>query len=359
MKIAIIYGGYSAEHEVSLRSAASVLKNIDAKYEVHLIGISKKDGKWYKQDPSLREKVLNDEALPIVEEENRLVYILPGAGKNALGTKDERMECDVVFPVLHGGTGEDGCIQGLLEMACIPYVGPNVLASSLAMDKEKAKILWSVSSLDVVPYVAIREQEWKDEKKRDVLLLNAQTNLGYPMFVKPSSSGSSVGTSKVQNKEELFKACENAFRCGDKILIEKFIFAREIECSVTGYKETTVYTLGEIIPHHEFYDYDAKYIDEGGATLKVPADLSDDVCKKVREMAKKAFEVLELSSLSRIDFLLDKNTGKIYLNEANTLPGFTSISMFPKLCEAAGLPYKELIEMLLKTAIENKVVRHF
>ncbi len=360
MNITIFYGGYSSEHEVSLRSATSVLKHIDASHSVHLIGISKKDGKWYKQDDSLREKILKNELdiLPIVEDDSRIVSIVPGFERLSFREKDAILETDVVFPVLHGEGGEDGSLQGLLEIARIPYVGPSVLSSALAMDKEKAKILWSVAGIDVVPYVAIRLKDWKNEEMREDLILNAQTNLGYPMFVKPSSSGSSVGTSKVRNRDELLKACDEAFKHGNKILIEKFIEAREIECSVTGYEDVVVYTAGEIIPHHEFYDYNAKYLDAKGATLKVPADLDESTFKKLRELAKKAYEVLELSSLSRIDFLLDKHVGKIYLNEANTLPGFTSISMFPKLCEAAGLPYKDLIEMLLNKAIEN-YSKHF
>ncbi len=355
MKVVIIYGGTSSEHEVSLRSATSVLRNLAPTDEVHLIGISKQSGKWYVQEGSVREKISStpEAVLCVQEDEDALVSIMPGGGSDVFRTKSGTLECDVVFPVLHGSYGEDGCIQGLFEVAGVPYVGPGVLASSLAMDKERAKILWKVAGLPVVPYVSVRLSEWKNEKTRESAILRCQTDFGYPMFVKPAAAGSSVGAAKVQTKEELIKACDEAFRHGSKILIEKFMQAREIECSVTGYKSAKVYTAGEIVSHHEFYDYDAKYLDADGAALKIPADLDDAVCKKVRELAGKAYEVLELTSLSRVDLFIDRNTHEIYLNEVNTIPGFTSISMFPKLCEAAGLQYKDLIQMLLKEAIAH------
>lgn len=357
MRVTIIYGGKSAEHEVSLHSATSVLKNLDKEDVLLLIGIAKQSGKWYWQEPSIVEDILKDEdkLLYIKEDEKNLVSVLPGGGKRAFSVLGkEPFTTDVVFPVLHGTYGEDGTIQGLLEIADLPYVGPSVMASSIAMDKEKTKILWQVAGLSVVPYMAVKKREWNNEERKTSLILKSETEFSYPMFVKPCSLGSSVGTSKVTNRDELNVAVKKAFEWDEKILIEKFIEAREIECSVTGYEEATVYTAGEIVPHHEFYDYEAKYIDKGGATLKIPADLDDATCKKVRSLAGKAYEVLSLSSLSRIDFLMDKNNNTIYLNEANTIPGFTSISMFPKLCEAAGLPYKDLIKMLLKKAVEHK-----
>lgn len=359
MKVAIIYGGKSSEHEISIRSASSLVRNLDMHDELLLIGIAKDSGKWYVQNASMREELLKDAngLLSIMEDDDSLIYVTPGASRYAFNTKTEHFEVDVVFPVLHGEYGEDGSIQGLLEIAQIPYVGPAVMGSSIAMDKEKAKILWKNSGLSIVPYLAIKKTDWNDKVKKDTLISFVEKDFGYPMFVKPSSAGSSVGTSKVQKKEDLFNACDVAFKYGNKILIEKFINAREIECSVTGYEYPVVYTVGEIVSHHEFYDYNAKYIDADGATLKIPADLEDLVCKKIRDIAAKAYEVLELSSLSRIDFLIDKQDGMIYLNEANTIPGFTSISMFPKLCEAAGLPYKDLIKMLLNEAIKYHTFR--
>ena len=355
MKVIIIYGGTSSEHEVSCRSATSVLQNLSPTDEVHLIGISKQNGKWYAQDASIREAILSspDMLLKVQENEEALVSIIPGAAPSAFRTKNKVLECDVVFPVLHGSYGEDGCIQGLFEVVGVPYVGPGVLASSLAMDKERAKILWKVAGLPVVPYVSIRLKEWKNEATRESIISRSQTEFGYPMFVKPAAAGSSVGANKVQTKEELLQACDEAFIHGNKILIEKFMDAREIECSVTGYTNAKVYTAGEIISTHEFYDYDAKYIDANGAALKIPADLDDATCKKVREIAGKAYEVLSLTSLSRVDLFIDKKTHEIYLNEVNTIPGFTSISMFPKLCEAAGLQYQDLIKLLLNEAISH------
>ena len=355
MKVVIIYGGTSSEHEVSLRSATSVLRNLNPKDEVHLIGISKQSGKWYAQDASVRDEILSsaDAMLKVQEDEDSLVSIVPSVAPSVFRTKSRMLDCDVVFPVLHGSYGEDGCIQGLFEVIGIPYVGPGVLASSLAMDKERAKILWKVAGLPIVPYVAVRLNEWKNEVTKEAIISRSQTEFGYPMFVKPAAAGSSVGTAKVQTKEELVKACNDAFVHGNKILIEKFMEAREIECSVTGYKNAKVYTAGEIIASHEFYDYEAKYIDANGATLKIPADLDEATCKKVRDIAGKAYEVLELTSLSRVDLFIDKKTTEIYLNEVNTIPGFTSISMFPKLCEAAGLQYRDLIQLLLNEAIAN------
>ena len=358
MNITVIYGGKSAEHEISLLSASSVVRNIGEENTVHLIGITK-DGSWYHQDDSMRVLLKNDtsENLKILENEEARVLAIPGAGKSSFKTSKGVLETDVVFPVLHGSYGEDGTIQGLLEMLGLPYVGPSVMASSIAMDKEKTKILWKEAGLNVVPYIAIKKWEWNNLTKREELLLLAENDFKYPLFIKPSKTGSSVGTSKAVDKASLIASCQEAFKWDDKILIEKFIVAREIECSVTGNEEATVYTAGEIIPHHEFYDYEAKYIDADGATLKIPADLEDGMYKKIREIAGKAYETLELSSLSRIDFLLDKKDGTIYLNEVNTIPGFTSISMFPKLCEASGLPYKELIELLLNLAIERYRLR--
>ncbi len=358
MNITIIYGGKSAEHEISILSASSVVRNIEEENTIHLIGITK-DGVWYHQDDSMCLLLKNNanENLKILENEDSRISVIPGAGKHAFRTSKGVLETDVVFPVLHGSYGEDGTIQGLLEMLDLPYVGPSVMASSIAMDKEKTKILWKEAGLSVVPYVAIKKWEWNNPDKREEFLNLAEKDFKYPLFVKPSKTGSSVGTSKANDKASLIASCEQAFKWDDKILIEKFIVARELECSVTGNEAAVVYTAGEIIPHHEFYDYNAKYIDADGATLKIPADLDYGMYKKIRYIAAKAYEALELSSLSRVDFLLDKNDGTVYLNEVNTIPGFTSISMFPKLCEASGLPYKELISTLFDLAIERHKAR--
>lgn len=355
MQVVIIYGGTSSEHEVSCRSATSVLKNLGCDDKVSLIGISKKTGKWYAQDTSFVTQILcsEDAMLSVQEDEDSLVSVAPGVGHEVFRTKNRVLDCDVVFPVLHGSYGEDGCIQGLFEVVGVPYVGPGVLASALAMDKERAKILWKVAGLPVVPYLSVRNSEWKNVDIREGIIQRCQTEFGYPMFVKPAAAGSSVGAAKVSSKEELIASCDVAFCHGTKILIEKFMQAREIECSVTGYDVAKVYTAGEIIASHDFYDYEAKYLDANGAALKIPADLDVATYKKVREIAGRAYQVLELTSLSRVDLFIDKKTGDVYLNEVNTIPGFTSISMFPKLCEAAGLQYKELIRLLLDEAIAH------
>ncbi|ULQ60524.1 D-alanine--D-alanine ligase [Brucepastera parasyntrophica] len=353
MNIGIIYGGKSGEHEVSLISAASVVRNISAHdHRIYLIAISK-NGFWYLQDESLLEEVCgNAEAtLQVTENENSRVTIVPGGGpKGAFKCGDTVLRIDVVFPILHGTFGEDGCIQGLFEMADIPYVGAGVMASSLSMDKEKTKMIWQESDLPVVPYKAVKIPEWTDETKKFSLLRKIEENFPYPVFVKPASTGSSVGASKVSGKDELERAMEEAFQWDNKIIIESFIPAREIECSVTGSESPVAYTLAEIIPTHEFYDYEAKYTDPDGASFNIPANIPEETTEKIRTMAIEAYKVLDVTGMARVDFFIDKRDGTIYLNEINTIPGFTSISMFSKMCEASGLPYNELILKLLGQA---------
>lgn len=368
MNIAILYGGKSGEHEVSLVSASSIARNVPGEGNtVRLIGITK-TGAWYLQKPGMLEDIrANPEAILSIEEaESRRVTIVPGGGcSNAfrLATPqdsarlsveaDGSFPVDVAFPVLHGTFGEDGTIQGLFEMAEIPYVGGGVLASAIAMDKEKAKALWRAAGLPVVPYVAARAVEWANPAQRETLVRKAENELSYPLFVKPACAGSSVGAAKASNREELEKRAQEAFRWDDKIIIEPFIPAREIECSVTGNQAPVAYTPGEIIPTHEFYDYDAKYTDPDGASLRIPAELGEETTKRVRQIACDAYRTLELSGLSRVDFFVDKRDGALYLNEINTIPGFTSISMFPKMCEASGLPYAELVARLLSLALDR------
>ena len=368
MNIAILYGGKSGEHEVSLVSASSIARNVPGEGNtVHLIGITKA-GAWYLQKPGMLEEIrAKPEAiLSIEEDESRRVTVVPGggcpkafrlaAGAGAKGLpvdSDGSFPVDVAFPVLHGTFGEDGTIQGLFEMAEIPYVGGGVLASAIAMDKEKAKALWRAAGLPVVPYVAARAVEWANPALRETLVRKAENELAYPLFVKPACAGSSVGAAKASNREELEKRAQDAFRWDDKIIVEPFIPAREIECSVTGNASPVAYTPGEIIPTHEFYDYDAKYTDPNGAALRIPAEIGEETTKRVRQIACDAYRTLELSGLSRVDFFVDKRDGALYLNEINTIPGFTSISMFPKMCEASGLPYSELVARLLRLALDR------
>ena len=362
MNIAIIFGGKSGEHEISLISAASVARGIDKKHSVFLIGIAK-DGKWYLQNKSEYEKICKDKNASLFIDQNadNQVFIVPGAKKHSIQTKKSALEIDVVFPVLHGTYGEDGTIQGLLDMADIPYVGCATMTSSLTMDKEKTKQVLQIQGIPVVPYICMKKCDILDSSRYDELFQKAIDSLGFPLFVKPCCAGSSNGASKAENPKQLsFALCE-AFNWDDKVLIEKSIDAREIECSVTGNSTTApadseietvkAYIPGEIIPSHKFYDFDAKYNDPDGAKLAIPAELSADMIETVRSTAVKAYKALDASGLSRVDFFVDKQTNDLYFNEINTMPGFTKISMFPKMCEKAGLEFTELTELLIQEAL--------
>lgn len=355
MNIAIIYGGKSGEHEVSLLSASSIVRTIDSEHTLYLIGISK-SGEWYLQPSALEKWIRNNAAavLTITCEPSSRVAVIPGGGRTAgLSVNGNPLSVDVVFPVLHGSFGEDGTIQGLFEMAGLPYVGGGVLASSAAMDKEKTKIIWQHQGLPIVPFLCVKKTQWDTQKVREELIIQAEKELEYPLFIKPCRVGSSVGAGKALNRSDLFLKINNAFLWDTKILIETCIDAREIECSVTGNDDCVVYTPGEIIPSHEFYDYDAKYTDPNGAQLKIPADIDDEQRRIIRAIAQKAYQALDITGLSRVDFFIDKKSKTIYLNEINTIPGFTSISMFPKMCTASGLPYRDLIMYLLRLAVER------
>jgi D-alanine-D-alanine ligase len=353
MNIAVIFGGKSGEHEVSLVSASSIARNIPSdKNRVILVGITK-DGAWYLQDEDELVTLRNNPkaTLSIRVDEAKRVSVIPGGGSaSGLSCGGKGIPVDVVFPVLHGTFGEDGTIQGLFEMADLPYVGGGVMASSIAMDKEKTKVLWQAAGLPVVPFVAIKRHEWSDDAEKRALVLKAEKDLSYPLFVKPACAGSSVGAAKAANREEFEKRACDAFLWDDKIIVEPFIPAREIECSVTGNEAPVAYTPGEIIPTHEFYDYEAKYTDPDGAALKIPANICENTTRRVRQLAVQAYRTLDLSGLSRVDFFIDKRDETLYLNEINTIPGFTSISMFPKMCEASGLPYTDLVMKLVHLA---------
>ena len=357
MNVTILFGGKSSEHEVSLVSAASVARNLDStKHKITLIGIAK-DGTWYLQSDDELAQIKKDSSRPlkITEDKNQIVCVIPGAGKNsALKTLSGKiLPTDIVFPVLHGMYGEDGTIQGLFEMAEIPYCGCSVISSSVSMDKEKTKIIWEKYNLPVVPYLTLKKYRYSSDEDKKSTIEKIEKNFKYPVFVKPACEGSSVGASKADNREELIKALDEAFVWDEKVLVELCVNAREVECAVTGNNEVTVYTPGEILPTHTFYDYDAKYTDPDGAKLEIPALITQEEKDKIVAIAKKAFKKLDCSGFSRIDFFIDKDTGAIYLNEINTIPGFTSISMFPKMCEASGLKYADLIEKILSLGIER------
>lgn len=365
MNIAIIYGGRSGEHEVSLISAAAIARGVEKSNNIVLIGISK-NGKWYLQDNSELERINKDSSssLKIEEKEENLISIIPGNGKKAFTVNGKPLEIDVVFPALHGTYGEDGTIQGLFEMADIPYVGCTHISSAITMDKEKTKMIWQSVGLPVVPYVCMKRFVMMDSVLYDAFIEETEKELGYPMFVKPCCAGSSNGASKANNKKELGFAIMEAFQWDDKVLIEKSINdAREIECSVTGNsitglpesetEDVIAYIPGEIAPSHDFYDFDAKYNDPDGAQLLIPAELSENDLEKIRKTAMAAYKTLDATGLSRVDFFIDKDTKEVYLNEINTMPGFTPISMFPKMCDAAGLDFTNLINLLVEQALEK------
>lgn len=367
MIIALIYGGKSGEHEVSLVSASAIARNINTKkHELILIGITK-EGKWFFQEDSELDRIRADENahFEIKEKKENEVFVIPGGGqKNTFvigGVGGKVISCDVAFPALHGTYGEDGTIQGLFEMMNIPYVGCSTLASAITMDKEKTKAVLQNAGIPVVPGICMRRSDFCDSKKYDEILSEIQKKFGFPVFVKPCSAGSSDGAEKAVNLEILKSAIQEAFEWDDKILIEKAVNAREIECSVTGnpttfdgkndFENLTAYGPGEIAPKHQFYDYDAKYNDPDGADLLIPAKLPDARLEEVRSLAKKAYAALDLCGLSRVDFFIDRDTDTLYLNEINTLPGFTQISMFPKMCEKFGLEFSDLTELLINEAV--------
>jgi D-alanine-D-alanine ligase len=372
IRVAVLYGGRSGEHEISLQSAASVIRNLDReRYEVVPIAINKQ-GRWLHNDVSL---IQNLKSLPVFKDAPGVV-LMPNpapAGSTALlpagppaGKPALPIPIDVVFPVMHGPLCEDGSVQGLLELADVPYVGCGVLASAVAMDKDVGKRLARDAGIPVVPFVAIKREQWIANRVQ--LESRIATELGYPVFVKPANLGSSVGVHKVKEPKGLASALEDAFRYDFKVLVEKSVAAREIEVSVLENPAPggppLVSVPGEISPTHEFYSYEAKYLDENGATLVIPAKLAPEQVAMVQKIAAQAFLAFECEGMSRVDLFLDKQDGTFYFNEINTIPGFTSISMYPKMWEASGIPYAELLTRLIDLAIarqerKRRLVREF
>jgi D-alanine-D-alanine ligase len=347
LRVAILFGGRSAEHEVSIASAASVIRALDpAKYTAVPIGISK-DGRWLAGDTA--EKMLAD---TIRRGRRVLLPAEPGAAVLPLNPEGAKtpMPIDVVFPVLHGTYGEDGTVQGLLELADLPYVGCGVLASSVGMDKEVQKRLFEHAGLPVVKHLLVLRTRW--EAAGQAVLEDVRRLFRFPVFVKPATLGSSVGMTKVHEAGELANALRLAADFAPKILVERAVDAREIEVSVLGNEDARASLPGEIIPHREFYDYAAKYTEEG-TKLTVPAPLDRRQTAKVQEYAVRAFQAIEGRGMARVDFFLERRTGRIYLNEINTIPGFTSISMYPRLWEASGVSYRELVDRLIQLALEQ------
>ncbi|MBU3189031.1 D-alanine--D-alanine ligase [Clostridium bowmanii] len=337
-KVAVLFGGQSTEHEVSRVSAASVLKNIDVtKYDLYPIGITR-DGLWFEYTG----KVDNIES---GEWEKDQFFKVP-QGQKILFNK----EVDVVFPVLHGLFGEDGTIQGMCKLLNVPCVGPGVMSSAICMDKVYTKYLLENFDIKQADYVVINAHEYVENK--DILIEKIEKKLGYAVFIKPSNSGSSVGITKAHNREELILGVEEALKYDRKILVEKAINAREIEVAVLGndYPEASV--PGEVIPAKEFYDYEAKYKSEASKLL-IPAALSEAKLEDIKQEAIKIYSILDCAGMARVDFLVDKETEDVYLNEVNTIPGFTKISMYPKMWQATGKNFGMLIDELIELAIER------
>ena len=355
IRIGILYGGRSGEHDVSLCSAASIFSALDrSKYKIMAIGIDR-DGRWYVQN---KPKIISDKDFgrKMSLKKSGMWLVNHFEQKNKLHlydikNKNKEVVVDVVIPVLHGTFGEDGTLQGLLELAMVPYVGADVAGSAVGMDKDIAKRLLKEAGIPVVPSITVNKQRWQEDSK--FIMKNALEKLGLPLFVKPVCTGSSVGVKKVKKKEDLAKAMNFAFQFDTRVMIEKAIDCREIECAVLGNENPAGSVLGEIIPNHEFYSYEAKYIDPNGAALKIPAQVKASLADKIRETALEGYMALSCSSMARVDFFLDKKTNKFYLNEINTLPGFTSISMYPKLWEATGLPYSDLLDKLIALAFDR------
>ncbi len=351
IRVCVIFGGQSPEHSISCMSAASVLRNLDKdKYKITTIGITKKGewflyngefdkietGEWTKDKKHLKKAIISpsskDKSIIVFEEDNY-----------------KKIKIDIVFPVLHGEYGEDGTIQGLLEMSGIKYVGMGVLSSANGMDKSFTKLVFQNAGIPQADWIVVKSS---DMKNVDRVVCEVEDKLGYPCFVKPASTGSSVGVGKAKNREELVKALENALKFGRKVLVEENIDGHEVECSVLGNENPKASTVGEIMPEVEFYDFDAKYT-SGTTKLQIPAQIGDELIEKIRDYAVKAFVALDGQGLSRVDFFVRYKDNSVVLNEINTLPGFTSISMYPKLWDAVGKKYSDLLDDLIELGLER------
>jgi D-alanine-D-alanine ligase len=346
LRVGILFGGRSGEHEVSLASATSVIRALDPeKYEAIPIGITK-DGRWLVGGGALK-------LLPDVLRSGERVILPPDPSAAALvpltpGPGQPSVRVDVVFPVLHGTFGEDGTVQGLLELAGLPYVGAGVLGSAVGMDKDVQKRLFREGKLPIVDFLAFPRSQW--EHHREKLLRAITKQFRFPVFVKPATLGSSVGMTKVKTMKALPAALDTAAEFAMKILVERAVNGREIEVAVLGNDEPRASVPGEIAPHRDFYDYTAKYLEEG-TRLIIPAKLSKKQVAQFQDYAVRAYQAIDCAGMARADFFLERGTAKIYVNELNTIPGFTAISMYPKMWEASGIPYTELIDRLIQLAL--------
>jgi D-alanine-D-alanine ligase len=345
LRVGVLFGGRSGEHEVSLISAASVIQALDPeKYEAVPIGITK-DGRWLAGTAAhkMLPDILRSGERVMLSADPNVAALVPVSD-----SRPDALRVDVVFPVLHGTYGEDGTVQGLLDLAGLAFVGSGVLGSAVGMDKDMQKRLFLQAKLPVGDFLAITRAAW--EKSRGKVLSAVRKKFRFPVFVKPATLGSSVGMTKAHDAKELAAAMDLAAEFAQKILVERAIRGREIEISVLGNEDPKASIPGEIVPHHEFYDYAAKYLEEG-TRLLIPAKLNRTQVKRFQEYAVRAFRSLECLGMARVDFFLEHRTGRILLNEINTIPGFTSISMYPKLWEASGLSYRELLARLIDLAL--------
>ncbi|HUY12685.1 MAG TPA: D-alanine--D-alanine ligase family protein [Terriglobia bacterium] len=355
-RLGILFGGRSGEHEISLESAASIMGALDpAKYEVVPIGITR-EGRWLA-GPEAIGKGPEESMRRVLQSGKPVTASVDPTGPQLIplnsrlpSKRADQTQVDVIFPVLHGTFGEDGTVQGLLELAGIPYVGAGVLGSAAGMDKDVMKRLFRDAGLPVAQWLLVLRSEWQENPAGIRRAIAKQ--IGYPLFVKPANLGSSVGIRKVHRVAELNAAVENAARYDRKILAEKAVNAREIECAVLGNDQPQASVPGEVVPVNEFYDYEAKYL-KAGSELIIPARLTATQTRRVRDCAVRAFRAVDCAGMARVDMLMDRKTGKIFVNEINTIPGFTSISMYPKLWEASGIPYRELIDRLVALALER------
>jgi D-alanine-D-alanine ligase len=346
LELCVIFGGQSPEHEISRKSVTSVLNNLNKdKYNISTIGITK-NGAWYLYTGDYA-KIEGGEWEQDTENKKKAI-LSPDAEDKAIlvfeGDKVTKIHPDVIFPVLHGEFGEDGTIQGLFELSGIPYVGMGVMASANGMDKTSSKIVFASADIPQADWVVVNKTDNFEDKMDEI-----ENKLGYPCFVKPARTGSSVGVGKAHDRKELKAALENAAQFDRKILVEENIDGHEVECAVLGNEDVKAATVGEIMPTVEFYDFDAKYNDNS-TELQIPADLPKETIEQIREYAVRAFKALDGSGLSRVDFFVKHSDGSVVLNEINTLPGFTNISMYPKLWGAVGIEYSELLDKLIELA---------
>ena len=354
IRLAVLYGGRSAEHSVSVVSARSVIEALDPeRFEVVPVGITR-EGAWVLPATSPLELSAPEGGLPEVEAAGTEIALRPEQRAGALvpagGGPEQLGTIDVVLPILHGPYGEDGTVQGLLELADLPYVGAGVLASALAMDKAMAKVVLAQAGIGQAPYLVVREHQWRADPES--LALRVAEELGFPVFTKPARLGSSIGISKVKSFAELAGGLEAAFAHDAKVLVEQGVRARELEVGVIGNQRPEASVVGEVVPGHEFYDFEAKYLDES-SKLVIPAPVPGAVAERTRQLAVRAFQALDCEGLARVDFFYLSSTGEVLVNEVNTIPGFTPKSMFPMLWDASGVPYPELIARLVDLAVER------